>query len=493
MSDPAPNAAWAVNAVAPKKKPTLSIPLSTIPPPPAVAPPKRNSGMAFSMEPGLASQETTSSPVAPVPAPTVPPPVIPPPKRNNGMAFSMETPGGLASQPPTSSPFPPTPLPASVSSPFLPYFHSVTAQQHPPTPSPAAVPFRFLPMRPAPPIPADPPAPQFLFDELYQRTTEEMDSLTIWIGIDPTITWRICAESSEYPYPWLLTAWHALCSSMGTYVSRRLDGTSSDHRSQKTYYILLFSILYTVNIAVSNVSLGTMTIPDHQVIRSTIPIFIIILSILLHRKPYPLLTMLTLLPLTTGVILATRGSLTLSTDTMTLGTTGALLSALKTLATHHLQTAHAIPALAIMRYVSPLAGIQATIWSYMNGEIDEFLVKQFFSSRSTLFSTSTSPSPSPSFPGSTLLLANGTLAFLLNWSSFTTNRHAGALSMAVLGNIKQVLAIAASLVLFRDGGLTGCAHLLGVVLALGGGFLYSWVEVGRVGHAKRSDLGCLRR
>ncbi|KAF7917990.1 uncharacterized protein EAE98_010018 [Botrytis deweyae] len=272
---------------------------------------------------------------------------------------------------------------------------------------------------------------------------------------------------------------------MGTYISRRLDFQNLEHRSQrKNYYILLFSILYTINIAVSNVSLGIMTIPDHLVIRSTIPIFVLILSFLfrLHTKPYSPLTIISLLPLTLGVLLVSHDSLTLTLDTTILCLLGALLSACKTLSTNSLQTHLAIPALTIIHHVAPLAGIQATIWSYMNGEIDEFLVKHISSTSSPL---------STSHFGIILILINGLVAFLLNWSSFTTNKKAGALTMAVLGNIKQVISIAISIVIFRDANasVTGFAHIFGMILALGGGFLYSLVEVGTFEKSKNNTFG----
>ncbi|KAF7943833.1 uncharacterized protein EAE97_005903 [Botrytis byssoidea] len=309
--------------------------------------------------------------------------------------------------------------------------------------------------------------------------------LIIYLALNLLLTLLNKIVLCQYPYPWLLTAWHALCSSMGTYVSRRLDSQNLEHRSQrKNYYILLFSILYTINIAVSNVSLGIMTIPDHLVIRSTIPIFVLIISSLfrLHTRTYSPLTILSLLPLTLGVLLVSHDSLTLTLDTTILCLLGALLSACKTLSTNSLQTHLSIPALTIIHHVAPLAGIQATIWSYMNGEIDEFPVKQISSTSSPL---------STSHSGILLILTNGLVAFLLNWSSFTTNKKAGALTMAVLGNIKQVISIAISIVIFRDANasFTGFAHIFGIILAVGGGFLYSLVEVGTFGDSMDNMFG----
>jgi hypothetical protein len=217
-----------------------------------------------------------------------------------------------------------------------------------------------------------------------------------------------------------------------------------------------------------------MTIPDHQVIRSTIPFFVLTLSLLFLPTRYNPLTIIALVPLIIGVILASKGSLTLTPDGILLCILGAFLSALKTISTHYLQTSLSISALTIIHFVAPLAGIQSTIWSYMNGEIDEFLVKQISATSSQL---------THSRSGILLILANGLVAFLLNWSSFVTNKKAGALTMAVMGNIKQVVSIAVSLVVFRDG-FAGFAHIFGVVLALCGGFLYSLVEAGTLGRLK---------
>ncbi|CAD6442270.1 6c5789e0-2989-41d9-8f76-9cb32dfbb882 [Sclerotinia trifoliorum] len=282
---------------------------------------------------------------------------------------------------------------------------------------------------------------------------------------------------AQYPYPWLLTAWHALCSSMGTYLSRRLDPINSkpEHLSRsrgKNHYIFMFSILYTVNIAVSNVSLGIMSISDHLILRSTIPIIVLALTQLLHlpHKPYTRLTLLTLIPLTTGILVTTQNTQSLTPSTIPLPLLSTLLSSTTTLTLSLLQTQLPLSPLHLLHSLAPLTGIQSTLWSYMNGEIDEFLIKQISSHNSSLTSSPT---------GMFLLLINGIVAFLLNFSSFSTNRKTCALTMAVLGNMGLVLAMvisgvalsAAEPVLYRY------MDIFGVLLVLGGGFLYILCEV----------------
>ena len=45
--------------------------------------------------------------------------------------------------------------------------------------------------------------------------------------------------------------------------------------------LVFFSILYTMNIAVSNISLQLVTVPFHQVVRASAPLFTISVAYLL--------------------------------------------------------------------------------------------------------------------------------------------------------------------------------------------------------------------
>jgi len=77
--------------------------------------------------------------------------------------------------------------------------------------------------------------------------------------------------------------------------------------------------------------------------------------------------------------------------------------------------------------------------------------------------------------GSKLAL-NGALAFVLNYVSFMASRRAGALSMTVAANVKQVLTVLLALLVF-DPHTPSVGHVLGIGLALAGGVWYGFVEV----------------
>ena len=60
----------------------------------------------------------------------------------------------------------------------------------------------------------------------------------------------------DFPFPWTLTGVHALCGAIGSYLFYWLGVFTPMHLTEReSMQMLLFSVLYTINIAISNVSL----------------------------------------------------------------------------------------------------------------------------------------------------------------------------------------------------------------------------------------------
>ncbi|KAF7917991.1 uncharacterized protein EAE98_010019 [Botrytis deweyae] len=188
-----PNAAWAANAFAPRKKgptilittknghstfgtpapaPALPTPANT---PPAVAPPKRNNGTPFSMAGSLFNQPPTSPPA---PAPHLPPPYVPssflPPTAaaapipyGNLPPYAPSTPPSFLPQLP-SAPAPAPTFPASSPFTFL-QPPQVPSAVTPPAPAPmfGSAPFFSF----APPVQATAPAPNPVASNLFSSTS----------------------------------------------------------------------------------------------------------------------------------------------------------------------------------------------------------------------------------------------------------------------------------------------------------------------------------
>lgn len=66
----------------------------------------------------------------------------------------------------------------------------------------------------------------------------------------------------RFPFPYTLTALHALCGAIGGYIlmERGVFEPRSLSTAENTV-LVAFSVLYTINIAVSNLSLGLVTVP----------------------------------------------------------------------------------------------------------------------------------------------------------------------------------------------------------------------------------------
>ncbi|KAK0498766.1 TPT-domain-containing protein [Armillaria luteobubalina] len=284
----------------------------------------------------------------------------------------------------------------------------------------------------------------------------------------------------RFPYPYTLTAIHALFGTFGgslllhngSFLPAKLD-------LQETIVIVAFSVLYSVNIVVSNLSLQLVTIPFHQVIRAATPIFTILFSALLYGRKSSYAKRVSLVPVVIGVGFATYGDYYCTLWGFILTLLGTLLASLKTIFTNVLQTPPSrdpIPSqnplsiihtirrphlhsLALLHVLSPLAFIQCVFLAYFTGELANV---QHYASKEMTFSKACA------------LALNGCIALGLNIVSFTANRKVGALGMTVAANVKQVLTVLSAVLMFD---LTiSAANGIGIALTLIGGAWYAQVE-----------------
>lgn len=120
-----------------------------------------------------------------------------------------------------------------------------------------------------------------------------------------------------------------------------------------------------------------------------------------------------------------------------------------------------LPALEILLRMSPLAALQCLAYAAASGELSRFssfLAEGYLS------------------PWYSLALAgNGLIAFLLNITSFQTNKVAGALTITICANLKQCLTVLIGIFLFHTH--VGPTNGLGMLVALSGASWYSKVEV----------------
>ncbi|KAI9880140.1 MAG: UAA transporter [Pleopsidium flavum] len=206
-----------------------------------------------------------------------------------------------------------------------------------------------------------------------------------------------------------------------------------------------------------------VTIPFHQVLRATTPVFTVLIYRVLFHATYSNATYCSLVPVIAGVGLATYGDYAATALGFIMTLLGALLAAVKTVTTNRIQTGTLrMSAMEVLHRMSPLALVQSLAFAYFFGEMAEFRKYALAEDR---LRTKTIIA----------LFMNGAIAFGLNIISFTANKKVGALTMTVAANVKQILTIVLSVAFFKL--LVGTMHALGIVLTLLGAGWYAKVEM----------------
>lgn len=297
-------------------------------------------------------------------------------------------------------------------------------------------------------------------------------AMYFFLNLALTIYNKAILSTFQFGFPWTLTGIHTLFSALGSYSMARMGYFKpAQLGEQENMVMLMFSFLYTLNIAISNVSLNEVSVAFHQVVRAMTPVFTIAISLLFLGKRYSFMTYLSLVPLLLGVYLATVGDYSYSAMGFFLTVLGTVLAAIKTVVTNRIQVGKLqLHPLDLLLRMSPLAFVQTVIFSWMKGELDEMVswCRTEISYKLVL-----------------ALSVNGVIAFLLNYVSFTANKKTSALTMTVAANVKQVLSIVIAVTVFntRIGFLNG----LGIVMTLIGGAFYSYVDFYEKGKRARSS------
>ncbi|KAK9466448.1 triose-phosphate transporter family-domain-containing protein [Lipomyces arxii] len=286
--------------------------------------------------------------------------------------------------------------------------------------------------------------------------------LAVYFFFNLALTLYNKAVLGNFPFPYILTGIHTLCGAIGCtyfYVKGAFTLTTLSDRENVTLF--LFSLLYTINIAISNVSLNLVTVPFHQIVRAMTPFFTVIIYVVGFRKVYSVMTYVSLIPVVAGVGFATAGDYYFTPMGFFLTLLGAFLAALKTVVTNRVQTGRLrLSPLELLFRMSPLAFIQCLVYAYFTGETAA--LRDYWAT-------------SMSNEMMIKLILNGAIAFGLNVVSFTANKKTGALTMTVAANVKQILTIVLAILFFHLA--VTPLNAIGIILTLAGGAWYAKVEL----------------
>lgn len=205
-----------------------------------------------------------------------------------------------------------------------------------------------------------------------------------------------------------------------------------------------------------------VSVAFHQIVRSISPVFTVIVYKLWFGREYSRATWISCIPITVGVSMVAYGELDFTAIGFALTLLGVVLAVTKSVVTNRLMTGSlALPPLEILLRISPLAAFQSLVYAMVTGEGAGF--KKFVDDGQLTTGWVIA------------LICNSCIAFVLNISSFQTNKVTGALTITVCGNLKQILTVLLGILIFNV--KIGAINGMGMVVAIVGGAYYSKVEL----------------
>lgn len=289
--------------------------------------------------------------------------------------------------------------------------------------------------------------------------------LIVWCAnnVGVTLINKMLFSIVDFPYPYALSAIHMAFNTIGAqmfFFSQRSSRPKALDTSQmKTIY--LFSIIFSLNIAIGNVSIRYVSVNFNQVMRSLVPIVVMSIGLLFQNKSYSSQRKWAVIPIVFGVALATFGDMRYTAIGIFFTVCCVILAALKVVLSGQMLTGDLkLHPVDLIYKMAPLALVQLSLLSFLTGELDDIWANWNAYHQSGVFH---------------MCFISGVLSFSLNICSFMANKVTSPLTLSIAANIKQVLMILLSTVYFATP--VSFVNGIGIIIVLIGGSRYSLVSV----------------
>lgn len=264
-----------------------------------------------------------------------------------------------------------------------------------------------------------------------------------------------------FKYPIFLTMCHMTACSLLSYVAiawMNIVPMQTIRSRVQFCKISVLSLIFCASVVSGNVSLKFLPVSFNQAIGATTPFFTAVFAYLITFKREAWLTYITLIPVVTGVIIASGGepSFHLFGFIMCIGATAA--RALKSVLQGILLSSEGekLNSMNLLLYVAPIAVVfllPATL--FMEKNVVGIAIALARDDIRIVW----------------YLIFNSSLAYFVNLTNFLVTKHTSALTLQVLGNAKGAVAVVVSILIFRNPvSVTG---MLGYLLTVIGVVLYS--------------------
>ncbi|CAN0909630.1 Probable sugar phosphate/phosphate translocator At3g11320 [Linum grandiflorum] len=264
-----------------------------------------------------------------------------------------------------------------------------------------------------------------------------------------------------FKFPIFLTMCHMTSCSLFSYVAivwvKMVPLQTIRSRSQ-FLKISCLSLVFCVSVVFGNISLRFLPVSFTQAVGATTPFFTAVFAYLMTFKREAWLTYLTLVPVVTGVIIASGGEPSFDLFGFLMCVAATAARALKSVMQGILLSSEGekLNSMNLLMYMAPVAVVFLLPASLMmEGNVVGITVALARDDSKIVW----------------LLFFSSVLAFFVNWTNFLVTKHTSALTLQVLGNAKGAVAVVISILIFRNPvSVTG---MLGYGLTVFGVILYS--------------------
>ncbi|GMH04228.1 hypothetical protein Nepgr_006067 [Nepenthes gracilis] len=273
-----------------------------------------------------------------------------------------------------------------------------------------------------------------------------------------------------FKYPIFLTMCHMTACSLLSYIAiawMKMVPLQAIRSRVQFIKISALSLIFCASVVSGNISLKYLPVSFNQAIGATTPFFTAVFAYLMTFKREAWLTYITLIPVVTGVIIASGGepSFHLFGFIMCVGATAA--RALKSVLQGILLSSEGekLNPMNLLLYMAPIAVVfllPATL--FMEDNVVGITLAHARDDIKIIW----------------YLIFNSALAYFVNLTNFLVTKHTSALTLQVLGNAKGAVAVVVSILIFRNPvSVTG---MFGYLLTVIGVVLY--------GEAKKWSNDC---
>ncbi|EGC35066.1 hypothetical protein DICPUDRAFT_92094 [Dictyostelium purpureum] len=287
-------------------------------------------------------------------------------------------------------------------------------------------------------------------------------SLSLWfvLNISTLILNKYIYSSLYFYYPITLTAIHMLLCWVGSvFVLKvyKLIPLIQISWSSQFFNILILSILFCSNIVFGNVSLRWVPVSFMQTVKSSVPLFTVILQTLFFSKRFSRDTYLSMIPIVGGVCLASVSEVNFNQAGFIAALASSVLSAIFAIVSGLILTQQ-MNAVNLLYYMSPISFC-------LLFPIAAFTEFESIQSEWALYGESRPV---------VILALSGVIAFLLNTFTFLVIKFTSPLTYTVSGNLKVVLSITISILIFKNE--TNFLNIVGCAIAVIGVIWYSQIR-----------------